>query len=174
MSRNQSVKSKIIAGLAVVGVLMVLSSSRASAQLTVANYVGRYACTNASDDDFFTAIIKYGPNGGGAYTAGTLIASANAFVGFPTVSASGDYCIYTLDPAASSYSIGTDGTGFEELTWTSTGTNNATLGCPGSFGDQTAIGLRNDLNPDGSTIRAEFASVNLLDENEPGHGHCLK
>ena len=46
-------------------------------------YTGRYACSAATfrsgstAGDLLTAVIKYNPNGGGAYTAGTLIAGAN-------------------------------------------------------------------------------------------------
>ncbi len=174
MSNIKNHKSKAIVGFVAVALMMGMSLPKAHAQLSSANYSGRYACASASDDNFYTAIIKYGPNGSGAYAAGTLIASADAFTTFPTVSPTGDYCIYTLDTAASSYSIGSDGSGFESLSWTSTGPNNATLGCPGSFVDQTAIGLRNDLNASGATLRSEFTSANLLGEDEPGHGHCLK
>jgi hypothetical protein len=178
MSRNQNRKSKIIVGLAVFGLLITLYAPRASA-FTAANYSGRYACGVTATSgavglgDFFTAIIRYRPNGAGAYDAGTLIASLTAFATpFPIVSATGDYCTYALDPAASSYTIGSDGTGNEVISWVASATNPA--GCPGSFIDQTAIGVRNDLNVANQSIRAEFVDADLLGQDEAGRGTCLK
>ena len=177
MSRKLNRKSKIMIGLATFGLLVGLNAPRVSA-LDASNYKGRYGCGVASDEDatlgdFFTAIIRYRPNGSGAYDAGTLVASLTAFATpFPVVSTTGDYCKYALDVAASSYSISSQGTGFEVLSWTASSTNPAA--CPASFIDETAIGLRNDLNAAGQTARAEFVSVNLLGEDEAGHGTCYK
>jgi hypothetical protein len=174
MSTIGNHRLKALAGLAALALVMGISLPNAHAQLSATNYSGRYACAVSSDDNFYTAIVKYGPNGQGAYAAGTLIAAANAFVAFPTVSPSGDYCIYTLDTTSSSYNIGSDGMGFESLSWVSTGPNNSTLGCPSSFVDQTAIGLLGAFNASATTQRSEFVDANLLGEDEPGHGHCLK
>jgi len=175
MSINQNRKSKLIVGLAVFGLLIGLYVPRASA-LSASNYKGRYGCSvqagNTALGDFRTAIIRYRPNGSGAYDAGNLIASLTAFASFPTVSATGDYCVYALNPAASSYTIGSDGTGFEVLSWVASSANPAA--CPGDFTDETAIGIRNDLAVDNTTIRAETVDVSLLGQDEAGHGTCLK
>jgi hypothetical protein len=178
MSRNQNRKSKLFAALAIFGLVMGLSVSRAGAQLSAANYAGRYACSLQDQTDAVTAIIKYGPNGTGAYNGGIMVAALNAVAGFPSVSATMDYCLYNLDLAGSSYTIGSDGTGFEVLTWVPATTNPA--GCSSfpngtaTFTDQTAIAIRNDLNLAGQTIREEFADANPLDEDEAGFGTCLK
>src|SRR5947209_5810765 len=99
MSINQNRKSKLIVGLAVFGLLIGLYVPRASA-LSASNYKGRYGCSvqagNTALGDFRTAIIRYRPNGSGAYDAGNLVASLTAFASFPTVSATGDYCVYAL------------------------------------------------------------------------------
>ena len=176
MSIKQNRKSKIIAGWAAFALLVSLYVPRASA-FDATNFRGRYACSaeagNGTLGDFFSAIIRYFPNGGGAYQAGTLVASLTAFATpFPVVSATGDYCAYALDVAASSYTIGSDGTGFEVLSWVASSTNPA--GCPASFTDQTAIGIRNILSADNQTIRAEFVDADLLGSDEAGHGTCLK
>jgi hypothetical protein len=156
--------------------MLGLSAPMVSAQVVTfsnANYVGRYACTNAVRSDSLTAVIKYNPNGSGAYSAGTLVAALTPFAPFGTASPSMSFCNYTLDIAASSYNIASDGTGFEQLVWTAATTNNGA--CPPSFEDQTAIGLRNMQDATGiAVIRAEFASANLLNGNEAGHGTCLK
>jgi hypothetical protein len=124
-----------------------------------------------------TAVIKYNPNGSGAYSAGTLIASLEPFdTDADLAPPSMDFCFYTLDIPASSYTIAADGTGFEQLVWTATSTNSTTPpGCPPNFTEQTAIGLRNMMDSSGvAVIRAEFATANLLAGNEGGHGTCLK
>jgi hypothetical protein len=178
MSRNQNRISKVIAAVGLLGLLVGLSAPRVSAQtnevvaFSNAVYAGRYACTTASDDDFFTAVIKYNPNGSGAYSDGILIASLNAFAPFGTATPSASFCTYALDLAASSYSIGTDGTGFESLSWVAATTNNGA--CPASFIDQTSIALRNITDTTGAITRAEFATADLLGRDEPGHGFCLK
>jgi len=179
MSRNQNRISKVITAVGLLGMLVGLSAPRVSAEVTdqvtaFSNkvYVGRYGCTTASDDDFFTAFIKYNPNGSGAYSAGTLIAALTAFTTFVPGAASMQFCTYTLDPAASSYSIGTDGTGFESLSWVAA--TPPTPGCPASFIDETSIALRNITDITGAVTRAEFASANLLGQDEAGHGACLK
>src|SRR5689334_5222561 len=133
MSINENRKSKIIIGLAAFGLLIGVYVPRASA-LDASNYKGRYGCSVQAFDpavglgDFRTAIIRYRPNGSGAYDKGDLVASLTAFASFPTVSPTGDYCVYALNPAASSYTIGSDGTGFEVLSWVASTANNAA--CP--------------------------------------------
>jgi len=153
--------------------MLGLSAPMASA-FSNANYAGRYACTDATHGDGVTAVIKYNPNGFGAYSAGTLIASLEPFdADADSVPPSADFCFYTLDTAASSYTIATDGTGFEQRVWAAASTNQ--IVCPPSFTEQTAIGLRNMRDAGGIVvIRAEFASANLLTSNEAGHGTCLK
>lgn len=170
MSRDHS-KSRVITILAVVGLLMSLSVPRANA-LGSANYSGRYACTVATAGDFATAVIKYGPNGGGAYNGGTLIASVNAFSTFPN--AAGNYCEYSLDIGMSAYVIDSTGVGFETLSWTPTASTASNASCPAAFVDQTAIGLSTDINSSGSTMSSVFVDNNLLGVNAAGHGHCLK
>lgn len=170
MSRDHS-KSRVITILAVVGLLMSLSVPRANA-VGSANYSGRYACTVATAGDFATAVIKYGPNGGGAYNGGTLIASVNAFSTFPN--AAGNYCEYSLDIGMSAYVIDSTGVGFETLSWTPTASTASNASCPAAFVDQTAIGLSTDINSSGSTMSSVFVDNNLLGVNTAGHGHCLK
>jgi len=185
MSRNRNRISMVITATGLLGLMMGLGAPKVSAQVSDAVtafsnavYTGRYVCTTASavdssKGDFNTAVIKYNPNGGGAYSAGTLIASLEPFDGdTDVVSPSGDFCTYTLDIIASSYNIGTDGTGFENLSWVALTTN--PIGCPGNFIDQTSIALRNNTDPAGEVLRAEFASADLLGQDEAGHGFCLK
>lgn len=184
MLRKQKHSLKLMTGLVGLGLLMGLPVSSARAQgftFSNSNYAGRYACSLKDDFDSVYAVVKYGPDGTGKYTAGTLIAAATggfppgSAISFPTVSPSEDYCIYTLDTGTGSfYNIDAIGTGFEQLTWTSTGTNNTTLGCPPNFVDQTAIGLKSDLNGSGQTLRADFVDANPVDESEAGYGKCLK
>jgi len=182
MSRNENHLSKLITTVGVVGLAISLCAPKVRAGVSSfsnANYTGRYACsaattaTGTTNGDFITAVIKYNPNGSGAYSAGTLIAALNDVVTGP-VSPSAAFCIFNLDVAASSYTINPDGTGFESLTWTPESATNPP-GCPTTaFLDETAIALRNIIATDGSTIRAEFSSANLLGEDEGGHGYCLK
>jgi len=176
MSKNENRRSKLITALGLVGLMLGLSAPMASA-FSNANYAGRYACSAASNSDSLTAVIKYNPNGSGAYSAGTLIASLEPFdTDADLLPPSMDFCFYTLDVVASSYNIATDGTGFEQLVWTAAPTNSTTPpGCPLTFTEQTAIGLRNMMDAGGVVvIRAEFATANLLNGNEGGHGTCLK
>lgn len=179
MSKNENRRSKLITALGLVGLMLGLSAPMVSAQVVTfsnLNYVGRYACTDAGRSDSLTAVIKYNPNGFGAYSAGTLIASLEPFDGDADVlPPSMDFCFYTLDTAASSYNIAADGTGFEQLVWTAAATNPGPGICPPNFTDQTAIGLRNMEDATGvAVIRAEFASANSILANDAGHGTCLK
>jgi hypothetical protein len=174
MSRNQNNKSKVITSLAVVGLLVALYAPGASAFDTT-SYSGRYACNvsanNGTVGSFFTAVIRYRPNGSGAYQGGDLYASLSAFAATPTPGTA-DFCHYTLDVGASSYSIGADGTGNEALSWVADTTNNAA--CPASFVDQTAIGVRNVLDVTNTTVRAELVDADLLGVDESGSGTCYK
>jgi len=177
MSKNENRRLKLITALGLVGLMLGLSAPMVSAQVVTfsnANYTGRYACTDAGRNDSLTAVIKYNPNGSGAYSAGTLVASLEPFDGdADVVPPSADFCFYTLDIAGSSYTIAADGTGFEQLVWMAAATNQP--GCPPNFSNQTAIGLRNMQDASGvAVIRAEFASANSLDANDAGHGTCLK
>jgi hypothetical protein len=175
MSSRKHRISKLVAALGGVGLLLGLSVPKAGAFLSTfstKNYSGRYVCTEASDDDFFTAVIKYGPNGGGAFMAGTLVAAENNFL-FPPVDIPAlAFCPYELNLAASSYTISDDGHGFEQLTWTQTPVN---ANCPvASFTDQAIIALRNTPNAANQVQRADFSSVNLLGQTDAGHGTCYK
>lgn len=167
--------AKLVAAVGGVGLLIGLSVPRAGAELSTfssKNYSGRYVCTEASDDDFFTAVIKYGPNGGGAYTAGTLIGAENNFLFPPTDIPALAFCPYDLNLAASSYTISADGHGFEQLVWSQTPVN---PNCPiTTFIDQHIIALRNTPNAQDQVQRADFASVNLFDQADAGHGTCVK
>jgi hypothetical protein len=176
MSTRKHRISKLVAALGGVGLLLGLSVPRAGAELSTfsaANFSGRYVCTEASDDDFFTAVIKYGPNGGGAYAAGTLVAAENDFVSPFVSSPSMAFCTYTLDTTGSSYNITSTGFGFEQLVWTLTSTNPNCTG-PASFVDQHIIILRNTPNAANQVQRADFSSVNNLGETDAGHGTCVK
>jgi hypothetical protein len=178
LKQNSRVKAVSIVGAC--GLLIAVGGRPATAQVSSfspANYNGRYVCTNASDFDFYTAVIKYNPNGQGGYTAGTMVANDDAFLfGDPT-----KFCSYTLNTASSFYTLDGHGLGFEKLVWTGAGSNDASCPCAGntcngtsSFTDQTAIALRNLTNSNGVVIDAEFSSGNLLDQLSSGHGYCLK
>jgi hypothetical protein len=167
--------SKLIVALGGVGLLLGLSVPKAGAELnsfSAKNYDGRYICTEASQDDFFTAVIKYGPNGGGAYMSGTLVGAENNFL-FPPVDIPAlAFCSYSLNLAASSYSINADGSGTEQLVWVQSPVN---ANCPiGSFTDQHFLLLRNTPNAANQVQRSDFSSVNLFDQADAGHGTCYK
>jgi hypothetical protein len=186
MSRSVNGIPKLVTALAVVGLIMGLSAVRASAapatpsvgsndqvtSFTNANWSGRYACQDTSDDDFFTAVMNLNPNGAGAFDGGTLSGSADAF-GVETTQASADFCTYTLDVADSSYDITTNGTGFAEMEWVANTTTNDPL-CPLTFENQYAVNLRGNVEPGTlNVLRAELASANLFNEDEPGKGYCI-
>ena len=177
MSIRKHRVSKLIVALGGLGLLLGLSVPKAGAQLTsfsAKNYSGRYVCQEASEKgDECTAVMKYGPNGGGAYMAGTLVAAENNFVS-PIVSIPAvAFCTYELNLASSSYTISADGHGFEQLVWTLSSTNPNCTG-PAIFTDQRIIALRNTPNAANQVQRADFSSVNNLGRNEAGHGTCLK
>lgn len=75
MSENHNHRLKVVAAVAVFGLTIGLLASRADAQLllTNANYAGRYVCQATGDaaNNTYTEVIRYGPNGGGAYNSGT-------------------------------------------------------------------------------------------------------
>jgi hypothetical protein len=130
-------------------------------------------CTEASGDDFFTAVIRYGPNGGGAFNSGDLVAAENNFSFPPVDPLPLAFCFYSLNLPASNYSVSTDGHGFQQLFWTQNTPNNPN--CPVlTFLDQSIIALRNSPDVNGDVNRADFSSVNNLDQNEAGHGTCFK
>jgi hypothetical protein len=182
MSRKDKAVLKLIASLGVVGLVIGFCAPRASAQVpagefTAANYSGRYVCVASTgpaiadaaglQGDFASAVIKYKPNGAGAFE-GTGILSANdsAFGGSGTA-----FCSYTLG-VGSSYAIAGDGTGFEKLIWSASSANEAI--CPASFTDLRFIALRNLLNINNVVVDSEFSSTNLLGQTSAGHGYCLK
>jgi hypothetical protein len=180
MLRKKNSITKLIMALGVLGLMIGFSAPRANAQaphaattLSTANYTGRYVCLITSRGDFYTAVVKYNPNGAGIYGGtGTLIASADAFLGTPSDS----FCTYNLNPAVSSYSIDGHGLGFEKLVWNFVSGPSA---CPaavpgGVFTDDTAIALRNLINNNGAVVDSEISDGNLLGQGFAGHGYCLK
>lgn len=177
MSRRKNSIAKLIATLGVLGLVSGLSAPNASAApvvphaeatLSTTNYENRYVCRSASGDDHFTAVTKYNPDGAGKYTAGTLMASDQAFPG----GSASVFCSYSLDTRGSFYTINGHGTGFEKLVWAAAATNSRS--CPGSFIDNTAIALRNLINNNASVVEADFTDGNLLGQGKAGHGYCLK
>jgi hypothetical protein len=174
MSRKKNNITTLITALGVLGLAIGLSAPRAYAQaphaevtLSTANYSGRYGCLVTSDSGFYTAVVKYNPSGTGTYTAGTLVASDDAFpLGLATA-----FCTYSLN-GDSFYSIDGHGLGFEKLIWNAASTNDPS--CPGTFIDNTAIALRNLININGAVIDSEFSDGNLLSQGFAGHGYCLK
>jgi hypothetical protein len=169
----------VIAALGVFGFMNTLWALRASAQDTFsdANYSGRYGCEISFDEDFFTAVYKYNPNGAGGYANGTLIGSLNNFAVFDNTAPASQFCTYFLKTAPSVYSIDSTGVGSETLSWTPSVTNN--LACPGAFTDETFIVLHNISQNDqnGASIRAEVADRNFFGIDpggNAGHGTCVK
>jgi hypothetical protein len=167
--------SNLMVALGGVGLLLGISVPRAGAQLTsfsAKNYSGRYVCDEANYEGH-SVVIKYGPNGGGAYMAGTLVAAENDFVS-PIVSIpAAAFCTYELNLASSSYTISADGHGFEQLVWTLSSTNPNCTG-PATFTDQRIIVLRNTPNAANQVQRADFSSVDNLGRPDAGHGTCYK
>jgi hypothetical protein len=143
---------------------------------TAAQYSGRYGCTVASNNDIFTGVIKYNPDGAGGYAAtGILIGTINNFAVFNPLAPAGQFCTWFLEPAASVYSIDSTGVGFETLSWTASIAN--PVGCTppalAVFVDQDAIVLRN-LTEGGASISSDFTDTNLFGLGVNGHGSCLK
>ena len=183
MSKHKNSMFKLIVSLGLVGLAICFCAPRASAQdgpdavpaggFTNAIYSGRYICNVSSNHqgvgtEFYTAVIKYNPNGGGGYSGtGTLLASDDAFLG----GSGSSFCSYTLDPT-SAYAISGKGTGLEKLVWDASTGNDPS--CPPSFTDLRAIALRNRLNNNGVTIDSEVSSTNLLGQATAGRGYCLK
>jgi len=173
MSRSKNRLVALVAAVGIFGFAMSAWVPVVNAQVSsfsTAIYSGRYICNVTSNEDFFTAVIKYNPLGTGKYHAGTLLASANAF-GDGTPGQSG-FCRYSLNTIASAYTVTGQGIGFENLAWTAISGND--VSCPPSFVDQTTLAVRNLTNANGITVSAEIASVNLLDQGEAGRGYCLK
>jgi hypothetical protein len=178
MSRRVNRTSKLIAALGVFSLMMGLSIPKVSAEVITfsdAQYSGRYGCVVSSDHDFFTAVVKYNPDGAGGYLVGIMIASLNNFALYNTAAPAGQFCTYFLDTAASAYSIDSTGAGFETLSWLPSVTNNGACLPTVAWTDETAIVLRNLTEGLGrNTISSDFTSNNLLDEDLSGHGTCLK
>jgi len=182
MLKRKWVAAKLFAVLGGTGLAFGLCVPRASAQVTPgsfsnANYANRYVCNEASDDEFFIALMSRFPNGAGTFTSGTMQAPDSAFTGFSSaLPPPGNFCAYTLDVAGSSYLVSSNGTGVEVLSFTGPATN--PTGCPdspGTFEMSDSFVMRiNGAKPSGAVIRTELTSDNLLDQDEPGLGHCLK
>jgi hypothetical protein len=183
MLKRKWVAARLFAVLGGAGLAFGLCVPKANAQAPTpgnfsnANYANRYVCNEASDDNFFIALMTLFPNGTGTFTTGTMQAPDSAFTvfdaGLPPPS---NYCAYTLDVAGSSYLVSSNGTGVEVLSWTGPATNN--VNCPDSPGtfimSDTFVMRINGARPSGAVVRTEVTSNNLLDEDEPGLGHCLK
>jgi len=185
MSKRRWVASKLFAVLGGAGLAIGVRVPRASAQppFSNANYANRYVCNVTSALNFFTGMMEINPNGAGTYTGGTLEAPLSAFTAFnPGVPPPGNFCMYTLDIAGSSYSVDVHGVGIEVLSWTGAATNS--IICPdgpgGTFTMSNAIVLRTfDTRASGAVVRTEITSNNLLDEfpsgnSAAGYGYCLK
>jgi hypothetical protein len=182
MLKSENRKPKTLVALGAIGLLVALWAPRASAQgpLSNANYSGRYACFTAADDEFETAVIKYNPDGNGKYTAGTLLANESG------VAPGGDpskFCGYSLDTSKSSYTLDSHGVGSETLVWNAETANDPDCPCSskanlcegnGFFTEETAFAIRNQLNSNGFTTRADHSSTNLFNFDEPGNGYCVK
>jgi hypothetical protein len=186
MLGNKNRQPKTLVALGAIGLLVALWTPKASAQLTAqgpfsnGNYSGRYACLTATDDEFATAVIKYNPDGSGKYTAGTLIADE---AGMPLGGDPSHFCAYDLDTTKSSYTLTSHGVGNEILVWNPSAANDATCPCSSDanlcegnkfYTEQTAFAIRNQLNSNGFTTRADHSSTNLFDGDEPGNGYCVK
>jgi hypothetical protein len=179
MSGKDKAVLKIITYLGALGLVIGFCAPRANAQVppgafTNANYSGRYACiattglSTSSGGEGASAVMKLKPNGVAGYdSTSTLSANDSAFGG-----SGSSFCSYTLDTTTSAYTVSSDGTGFETLVWTASGSNEVI--CPGSFTDMHAIALRNLLNNNGVVIDVEFSSANLLGVTSAGNGYCLK
>jgi len=183
MSKRRWVASKLFAVLGGAGLAIGVCVPRASAQppFSNANYANRYICNVTADSNFFTGLMELNPNGAGTYTSGTLEAPASAVGPFlPVAPPPGNFCMYALDIAGSSYSVDVHGVGIEVLSWTAAATNQGI--CPGapSFTMSNAIVLRTfDTRASGAVVRTEITSNNLLDEfpsgnSAAGYGYCLK
>jgi hypothetical protein len=178
MSSSQNRIATLIAALGAFGFMTALWVPRASAQVTSfsdSNYTGRYGCEISFDEDFFTAVYKYNPNGAGGYANGTLIGSLNNFAVYNDAAPASQFCTYFLETAASAYSVDSTGIGSETLSWTPSVANNAA--CPGAFIDETFIALRNITNAIGASIHADIADRNLFGIDPPGdagHGICVQ
>jgi hypothetical protein len=180
MSKRKWVASKLFAVLGGAGLAIGVCVPRASAQppFSNANYANRYVCNVTSALNFFTGMMEINPNGAGTYTGGTLEAPLSAFTAFnPGVPPPGNFCMYTLDIAGSSYSVDVHGVGIEVLSWTGAATNSPI--CPdspgGTFQMSDAIVLREfDTRSSGAVVRTEITSNNLLDQDSAGYGYCLK
>jgi hypothetical protein len=194
-------KSKALAALGVIGLLVGFWAPRASAQVTGqgpfsnGNYSGRYACLTMSGastpvttapaigiaigGEFATAVIKYNPDGKGEFTAGTLVADEAGVVdaGDPS-----HFCSYTLDTTKSTYTLDSHGIGSETLVWNAAAGNDDVCPCSkdnlcngnGFFTEETILAIRNQLNSNNFTMRADHSSTNLFNFDEPGHGYCVK
>jgi hypothetical protein len=187
---------KTFAALGAIGLLVALWTPGASAQgpFSNANFSDRYACFTGSataiavaattaigiGGEFPTAVIKYNPDGNGKYTAGTLIAdeAGLALGGDPS-----KFCSYELDTTKSSYTLDSHGVGSETLVWNAETANDPDCPCSskanlcegnGFFTEETAFAIRNQLNSNGFTTRADHSSTNLFNFDEPGNGYCVK
>jgi hypothetical protein len=178
MSKRRWVASKLFAVLGGAGLAIGVCVPRASAQppFSNANYANRYVCNVSSDSNFFTGMMELVPNGAGTYISGTLEMPASAVGPFNILlPPPGNFCMYTLDIAGSSYSVDVHGVGIEVLSWTTT--NPA---CPGSptFTMSNAIVLRAfDTRLSGAVVRTEITSNNFVNEAPSafaGYGYCLK
>lgn len=178
MSNRRWVGSGLLAVLGGATLALGISVGRASAApppFSNSNYANRYECNLTSDDNFFTGIAILDPNGSGTYKDGILWVAGNQFSGFdPGLPPPQNFCVFSLDVAGSSYSIGSNGLGVEVLSWTGLTSNNAA--CPGptfTMSDTNALRTA-DTRASGAVVFAVTTSNNFADQDDPGYGPCLK
>jgi hypothetical protein len=178
MSKRKWVAAKLFAMLGGVSLAIGICVPRASAQVTVppfsaTNYANRYECNVTADENFYTATMLLYPNGAGTYTDGSLVAALSAFTTFnPTAPPEENTCSYSLILPASSYTVTSDGIVTEVLSWKAASANSAS--CPLTFVMSNTDVLRANVNAAGKVQNLQITSSNLLNEDDPGKGQCLK
>ena len=144
------------------------------------NYLNRYVCNEQTDGNLFSALIRLKSNGAGTFDGGTMFAplSSDGGVSDTALPPTANFCIFDLDIAGSSYAVDSHGVGVEVLSWTQSSTNPA--GCATPFPTATIVSsdtfvLRVEgIKLSGASVRSDLTSDNLLDEDSPGHGYCVK
>jgi len=177
MSKRKWVAAKLFAVLGGTGLAIGICVPRATAVVppfSAANYANRYVCNVSDDSNGTTGVARVNPNGAGAYHSGDLqVALDGAVFPFdPAVPPEDNFCEFTLNTAASSYTVSASGLGTEVQSWKAVPGNN--VDCPPSFVMANAIALRTNINANGKVQNVQLSSGNLADDDEPGYGSCLK